>query len=89
MYSFFKYTKSYYNAYIFTSTVQLQYLWVISVDVFKPTKAEKSVTSIRIDKEMLDVIDNMAHETDISRNEVIVQCIDFALKNAISQKTGD
>jgi len=58
------------------------------MDIFKPTKTEKSVTSIRIDKDMLDIIDSMANETDISRNEVIIQCIDFALKSSMSQKPG-
>jgi len=58
------------------------------MDVFKPTKTEKSVTSIRLDKDMLDTIDSMANEADISRNEVIIQCIDFALKNSISKKAG-
>ena len=52
------------------------------MDNFKPFKNEKVVISIRIDKEMLNVIDNLANETDISRNEMIVQCIEYALKNS-------
>ena len=54
---------------------------------FKPVKNEKVVISIRIDKDMLDVVDNMANDTDISRNEVIIQCIDYALKSS-NAKTG-
>ena len=46
-----------------------------------PTKNEKIVTSIRIDKDILDVIDSRADEADISRNQMIMQCIDYALKN--------
>jgi len=49
---------------------------------FKPFKNEKIVISIRIDKDMLTTIDNLANETDISRNEMIIQCIDYALKNS-------
>lgn len=52
---------------------------------FKPSKQnktkEKSVISIRIDTDMLNTVDKIAAETDISRNEFIVQCIEYALKN--------
>jgi len=53
---------------------------------FKPVKNEKTIISIRIDIEKLKVIDKMANDTDISRNEAIVQCIDYALKNLNSHK---
>jgi len=58
-----------------------------SMDAFKPIKNEKTVISIRIDREMLGAIDSLANETDISRNEMIIQCIDYALKNS-KTKTG-
>ncbi len=48
---------------------------------FKPVKQEKSVISIRIDSELLKIIDELSLKTDISRNEFIVQCIEYALKN--------
>lgn len=48
---------------------------------FKPIKVEKNVISIRIDSSVLEVIDTLSGGADISRNEFIVQCIDFALKN--------
>lgn len=51
------------------------------MDTFKPFKNEKTVISIRIDRQMLTVIDDLASETDISRNEMIIQCINFALVN--------
>lgn len=54
---------------------------------FKPIKQEKTVISIRLDVEMLKNIDELAKQTDISRNEIIVQCIDYALKNAKSDKS--
>ena len=48
---------------------------------FKPIKQEKTVISIRLDVDMLRKIDELSVQTDISRNEFIVQCIDYALKN--------
>jgi len=48
---------------------------------FKPVKTEKTVISIRIDTDTLKTIDNMADKTEISRNEMILQCIEYALKN--------
>ena len=57
------------------------------MDGFKPIKNEKTVISIRIDRDMLNIIDGLANETDISRNEMIIQCIDYALKNS-NIKTG-
>lgn len=48
---------------------------------FKPVKQEKTVISIRLDVEMLKAVDEVSAKTDISRNELIVQCIDYALKN--------
>jgi len=56
------------------------------MDSFKPLKNEKVVISIRMDRDMLSTLDDIANETDISRNEMIIQCIDYALKN--SKKEG-
>ena len=47
---------------------------------FKPIKQEKTVISIRLDVDMLKKVDELSVQTDISRNEFIVQCIDYALK---------
>jgi len=58
----------------------------LGMENFKPFKNEKTVISIRIDRDMLKTLDDWANETDISRNEMIVQCIDYALKN--SKKEG-
>jgi len=54
---------------------------VMTMDDFKPLKNEKNVISIRIDVKTLQTIDKLANKTDISRNEMIIQCIDYALKN--------
>ena len=49
---------------------------------FKPTKNEKVVISIRIEQEKLNIIDEIAKRTDISRNEVINQCLEYAINNS-------
>ena len=48
---------------------------------FKPVKNEKTVISIRLDVELLNEVDKLSTKTDISRNELIVQCIQYALQN--------
>lgn len=48
---------------------------------FKPVKTEKTVISIRLDAEVLKTLDELSVSTEISRNELIVQCIDYALEN--------
>ena len=47
----------------------------------KPTTSEKIVATIRVDIEMLEEIDNLATKIDVSRNELINQCIRYALDN--------
>ena len=54
---------------------------------FKPSKTEKTVISIRLDVDILNEIDVIANKADISRNEFILQCIDYALKNINKNKT--
>ena len=51
------------------------------MEKFKPSKinTEKVVISIRIDINTLEEIDK--EKIEISRNELITQCIDFALSN--------
>ena len=48
---------------------------------YKPIKPEKTVISIRLNVSMLQEIDKLSQKTDISRNELIVQCIEYALNN--------
>ena len=48
---------------------------------FKPKKTEKTVISIRLDVNMLKNIDDISVKTDISRNEFIIQCIEYAMAN--------
>ena len=51
------------------------------MEKFVPQKTEKEIISIRISSDTLSLIDNLAADTDISRNELINQCIEFALRN--------
>lgn len=51
------------------------------MEEFKPIKTEKTVISIRLDVNMLKNIDEISAKTDISRNEFIIQCIEYAIKN--------
>lgn len=48
---------------------------------FKPRKTEKDVISIRIATDLLEQVDKIAGKNDMSRNELIVQCIEYALDN--------
>lgn len=53
---------------------------------FVPKKEEKEIISIRISKDLLSLLDEKSAQAEISRNELINQCIAFALDNiAIEQ----
>ena len=51
------------------------------MEKFSPKKAEQVVTTIRIPKDILDLIDRKSAAVDISRNEFINQCVLYALQN--------
>ena len=51
------------------------------MEVFMPRKPDKEVISIRIPSDLLEMVDKNAAKSDISRNEFINQCIQFALKH--------
>lgn len=57
---------------------------------FEPHKKtslnEKVVATIRISLDTLDEIDKVAGKIDISRNELINQCIRYALDNLKNQE---
>ncbi len=48
---------------------------------FKPLKQEKTIISLRMDVELLKKVDEISVKTNISRNELLVQCIEYALTN--------
>ena len=51
------------------------------MEKFLPKKPEKEVISMRISTDVLAEVDAKAAAYDISRNEFINQCINFALAN--------
>ena len=51
------------------------------MEKFSPKKAEQVVTTIRIPKDILNLVDQKSAMVDISRNEFINQCILYALQN--------
>ena len=59
---------------------------LLVLDGFLPKKIEKDVISVRIPAEMLAELDTKAAAYDISRNELINQCIKFALENMNTSK---
>lgn len=48
---------------------------------FRPIKKEKELISIRIEENLLKEVDFLASKFDVSRNEFIIQSIQFALHN--------
>ena len=58
---------------------------VINMSKFQPYKKpllnDKIVISMRLEESRLNEIDNIANKIDVSRNELINQCIEFALNN--------
>ena len=55
----------------------------------KTEKTEKIVITLRLEVDVLQEIDRLLGKADISRNEFILQCIDFAMNhhpNAKSEK---
>ena len=49
------------------------------MEKFLPRKIEKDVISMRIPHDVLEILDQKAYDAGISRNELINQCITFAL----------
>lgn len=47
----------------------------------KPLNNDKIVISVRMDINKINEIDKIASKIDISRNELINQCIQYALNN--------
>ena len=53
---------------------------------FNPKKIEKTVITLRIPVNTLLDIDTLSADIDLSRNEFIMQCIDFAIENYTDSK---
>lgn len=86
MYSKSKYKNKYKIEYISNYKNSLKYTRRDFMKEFKPIKQEKTVISIRLDNTLLKAIDKVSNDADISRNELIVQCIKYALDNFSSSK---
>lgn len=54
---------------------------ILNMIEFNPTKTEKTIITLRIETDLLSELDILSGKVDISRNEFILQCIDFALKH--------
>jgi len=55
---------------------------------FNPSnKSEKIVITIRIEDYRVEELDKIASKLNISRNELISQCLDFAVKNIEFKKS--
>ena len=48
---------------------------------FIPRNGEKEVISVRIPKALLQRVDKLAVDNSLSRNELLMQCIEYALDN--------
>ena len=51
------------------------------MEKFVPKKDEKDVIPLRISLSLLEIIDRKAAAIDISRNQFVIQCIEYALAN--------
>ena len=56
---------------------------------FIPRNGEKEVISFRIPKNLLNTIDTIATDNSLSRNEFMIQCLEFALDNLDCQDDRD
>jgi len=50
---------------------------------FIPKNGEKEVISFRIPKDLLNRIDKVANDNSLSRNEFMIQSLEFALENLV------
>lgn len=48
---------------------------------FIPRKGDKEIISFRIPKDLLSNIDKIANDNSLSRNEFMIQCLEFAINN--------
>ena len=53
---------------------------------FNPKKIEKLLISLRLEEPVIQKIDKLSYQRNLSRNEFLVQCIDFALKHIIDDE---
>ena len=54
---------------------------------FIPKQYKKDPITVRISADKLEQVDRMAAQFDMSRNEFINQCIDYAMEHIGSEKS--
>ena len=54
---------------------------LIEMEAFIPKKEDREAITVRIPCDLLETVDKSAAKSDISRNEFIIQSIEFALKH--------
>lgn len=96
MYIFYKNLKIIISQYILFSISLLIHIFKIALNIqfntrgdimkFVPKNGEKEVISFRIPKDLLANIDKIATDNSLSRNEFMVQCLEFALENLDEKK---
>lgn len=63
------------------------------MELFQPIKKntpnEKTVISVRVNSEVLLQIDKLSGDIDVSRNEFINQCLDYALEHISFENNKD
>ncbi len=48
---------------------------------FIPKSGEKEIISFRLPKDLLTQIDQLASKNSLSRNEFMIQCLEYAIDN--------
>ena len=53
--------------------------------IFKIKKPQSSIKTIRMPDELIEKLQQLATSNDISFNQLVVQCCEFALENMIEE----
>lgn len=56
------------------------------MSVFKVEKVENVTKTFRINKKLVDKLESICDEKNVSLNKLVVQCIEFALDNMEDNK---
>ena len=57
--------------------------------LFIVKKNESSNKTIRMPNELISKLEKIAHEIDISFNQVVIQCCEYALENLKKEKSAE
>lgn len=73
---------------IFQTNFALFYKWVNNMK-FKVKKQEYANRTFRLPVELLEQLNEIATEKNISLNQLIVQCCEYAMNNIDDEETGE